>query len=264
MNSDTNWDLAFEGCDTVIHLAGLAHSKTITEQEFIDVNTNGTLHLAAEAAKAGVKRFVFLSSINVLDLTSSIDDNAIESPNSLAAKSKLDSEIALKKLSSETGIELVIVRSPLVYGPNARGNFDSLNKLVLGLPFLPFGMASNQRDFISVQNLSDLLVVCANHDKAPGNIFLASENQTVSIKEFTNAIAKCHGKRVFQVPIPISIIRSFSYLAGKGGIFENLFGDLQINTTKLKDILQWTPPYSMEVSMMKLNEQGNNSHDTHI
>ena len=257
IDASTDWSNCFEGVDAIIHLAGLAHNKSYTDAEYRAVNTDGTLRLALKAAEAGVKRFVFVSSIGV-NGTNSYDSAFLPSdvadPHNSYAQSKHEAELGLWDISKQTGLEVVVVRPTLVYGPNAPGNFGMLTKLVNSIPFLPFGLANNRRDFISVGNLVDLLIVCAKHKNAPGNIFLASENNTVSTRDFVNAIAAGQGRTVFQIPIPVSFMRLVGLVIGKSAMIEQLFGNLEVDSSNLKDILNWTPPYSMKDSMAMLRK----------
>ncbi|EJH2590020.1 NAD-dependent epimerase/dehydratase family protein [Vibrio parahaemolyticus] len=257
IDASTDWSNCFEGVDAIIHLAGLAHNKSYTDAEYRAVNTDGTLRLALKAAEAGVKRFVFVSSIGV-NGTNSYDSAFLPSdvadPHNSYAQSKHEAELGLWDISKQTGLEVVVVRPTLVYGPNAPGNFGMLTKLVNSIPFLPFGLANNRRDFISAGNLVDLLIVCAKHKNAPGNIFLASENNTVSTRDFVNAIAAGQGKKVFQIPIPVSFMRLAGLMIGKSAMIEQLFGNLEVDSSNLKDILNWTPPYSMKDSMAMLRK----------
>tara|TARA_R110002051_G_scaffold299550_1_gene366722 strand:+ start:951 stop:1868 length:918 start_codon:yes stop_codon:yes gene_type:complete len=258
INSNTDWADAFDGIDSIIHLAGLAHSHTFQKEDYREVNFLGTLRLAQHASLSGVKRFVFVSSIGVngtstLDKPFSITSKA--NPHNAYAKSKYDAEVGLKKIADETGLEVVIVRPTLVYGPNAPGNFGSLTKLVKKLPFLPFGLTNNKRDFIAVQNLADLLITCAKHPNAAGNTFLASDGETVSIKELTNAIAKGIGKRLFQLPVPVCLMRFAGKLLFKSAMIEQLVGNLEVDSSNLKEVLDWVPPYTMEESMAFLKQE---------
>ncbi|GIU20007.1 epimerase [Shewanella sp. c952] len=258
LDGNTNWEGAFSHIDSVIHLAGLAHSRSCINKDYQSVNVDGTLHLANEAAKGGVKRFVFVSSIGVNGTSSSDVPFSILStvnPNNDYAQSKYDAEIGLKKISTETGMELVIIRPTLVYGPNAPGNFGSLARLVFRFPFLPFALVNNRRDFISVQNLADLLVTCAKHPKAGGHTFLASDSETVSISEFTQAIAKGFRTNLFQLPVPIGLMCLAGKLLGKSIMIEQLVGNLEVDSSNLKEILDWIPPYTMEQSMAFLKPE---------
>lgn len=255
LDGGTNWDGAFGGVDSIIHLAGLAHSRSFTAEDYQSVNVDGSLHLASEAAKSGVRRFIFVSSIGV-NGTSTIDtpfSNVSDfQPHNAYVQSKLDAEIGLKKIAMKTGMELVIVRPTLVYGPNAPGNFGALTRLVGKVPVLPFGLTQNKRDFISVHNLVDLLITCANDARAAGHIFLASDRQTISVKDFTNAIAKGLNKRVIQLPIPVWLLRLTGKLLGKSVMVEQLVGNLEVDSSNTQEVLGWTPPYTMQQAMYSL------------
>ena len=258
VNGDTNWLGAFDKVDSIIHLAGLAHSKSFTESDYRAVNTEGTLRLALMAAEAGVRRFVFVSSIGVNGTVTHgrpflPSDTA--NPHNFYAQSKYEAELGLWDIAKKTGLEVVIVRPTLVYGANAPGNFGLLTKLIENFPLLPFGLTRNRRNFISVQNLTNLLATCASHKNAAGHIFLASESETVSIKEFTNAIASGLGKKVYQIPVPVSFLRYAGKLAGKSAMVEQLVGDFQVDSSDLKTVLDWTPPYTMKESMAFLKKQ---------
>lgn len=262
INGSTNWQNAFSKVSSVIHLAALAHNKLTEPDAYTDVNVDGTLHLARAAALSGVKRFVFISSIGVNGTATEINPFTVDSapnPRSEYAKSKYDAEIGLKKIAAETGLEVVIVRPTLVYGPNAPGNFGLLTKLVKKLPVLPFGHANNKRDFIAVQNLADLLITCATHPNAAGHTFLASDMETVSIKQFTNAIADGLGKKVFQLPVPVSLMRLAGKLMGKSAMVEQLVGNLQVDSSNIKEVLGWTPPLTMKQAMTTLCDLGKSS-----
>jgi nucleoside-diphosphate-sugar epimerase len=257
LNGTTNWQGAFTNIDAIIHLAGLAHSHDFSTQDYQEVNVEGTLHFAREAAKIGVKRFVFVSSIGVNGTATQampFSSGSNPHPHSTYAQSKFDAEIGLKKIAQETGLELVIVRPTLVYGPNAPGNFGALTRLVNKVPVLPFGGTKNKRNFIAVQNLADLLVTCANHPDAVGHTFLASDGQAVSTKDFTNAIAKGLNKRVIQLPISVWLMRLTGKLLGKSVMVEQLVGNLEVDSSNVQEVLGWTPPYTMQQVMHSLLE----------
>lgn len=259
LTENTCWDNAFNEIDSIIHLAGLAHSNKFTESDYNSVNTQGTLKLASNAAKAGVKRFVFVSSIGVNGSSTEngkpFNYNSEVEPHNFYAKSKLDAENGLKKIAEETGLEVVIVRPTLVYGPNAPGNFGLLTKLVAKIPLLPFGLVSNQRSFIAVQNLTDLLLTCAKHPNAAGHTFLASDGKSISTKEFTSAITKGLNKSIYQLPVPISIMRLGAKLIGKQSIAEQLLDNLEVDSSNAFDIMGWRAPHTMEQAMSLLSKE---------
>ena len=259
LTKNTCWNNAFNDIDSIIHLAGLAHSNHFSESDYNSVNTQGTLKLANDAAKAGVKRFVFVSSIGV-NGSSTLTGKPFRSTSkvkahNIYAKSKLDAEIGLKKIAEETGLEVVIVRPTLVYGPNAPGNFGLLTKLVTKLPLLPFGLVNNKRSFIAVQNLTDLLLICAKHPNAAGHTFLASDSKSISTKEFTSAIAKGLNKSIYQLSVPISIMRLGAKLIGKQSMAEQLLDNLEVDSSNAFDVMGWKPPYTMEQAMNLLSKE---------
>ncbi|MCW3173490.1 NAD-dependent epimerase/dehydratase family protein [Shewanella subflava] len=257
LNGKTDWSDAFSSIDAVIHLAALAHSRASTSDDYQQVNVDGTLHLAREAALNGVKRFVFVSSIGVHGsntFEAPLTPNSPLIPDNDYTRSKFSAEQGLKQIATETGLEVVIVRPTLVYGSNAPGNFGLLSKLIERAPFLPFGIIKNKRDFIAAQNLADLLVRCATHPNASGQVFLASEGETVSIGEFTNQIARGLNRKIIQLPIPISLFRLIGRLTGKTHLVEQLVGNLHVDNSNLKQLLDWTPPHSMEEAMSQLNK----------
>ncbi|MBY5947435.1 NAD-dependent epimerase/dehydratase family protein [Photobacterium rosenbergii] len=256
LDGSTQFGSAFEDVEAIIHLAGLAHSKSFSSQDYQTVNVEGTLNLAKQAAAAGVKRFVFVSSIGVhgFTLNGKITEQTRVNPHNEYAKSKYDAELGLSEISKETGLEIVIVRPTLVYGFNAPGNFGSLSSLISRFPFLPFGMVENKRDFISVQNLTDLLITCAKHPNAAGQIFLASEGETVSTKEFTNAIAGGLNKTIIQLPVPVKLMKLVAKMTGRSAMIEQLVGNFEVDSSHAKATLGWQPPYTMKESMKTLIE----------
>ncbi|GIU14809.1 NAD-dependent epimerase/dehydratase family protein [Shewanella glacialipiscicola] len=254
---EVNYANALRGVDVIIHCAALAHMAKSDELSYQNINTLGTIELAKQAQQASAKRFVYISSIGVNGPSTKNIPFSVDStvhPHNAYAKSKYDAEIGLKKIAAETGLEVVIVRPTLVYGAHAPGNFGSLIKLVKRIPVLPFGLADNKRDFISVKNLADLLITCALHPKAPGHTFLASDGETVSIKDFTNAIAKGLDKKLIQLPIPVSLMRLVARLVRKSAMAEQLLGNLQVDSSNAQEVLGWIPPYTMEQAMASLSE----------
>ncbi len=258
LNSETCWEGAFRGVTAILHLAGLAHNKNASYEEYHQVNVEGTVKLAKEAANASVKRFVFISSIGVCGSNTCkvpFSSGQAPKPDSLYSRSKLQAEIELQSISKESGMELVIIRPPMVYGVDAPGNFNLLKMVVRVTPVLPFGITNNRRDFISVENLVDLIIECAVNPAAAGGLFLASDGDSVSTKDFTNAIAKGIGKKVVQLPIPPIFFKWFLSFLGKKAIYNQLFGDLEIDSSDLIEVLNWRPPFTMLQMMEKLNKR---------
>ncbi|MER0499365.1 NAD-dependent epimerase/dehydratase family protein [Aeromonas hydrophila] len=257
LDKNTCWDTGLTDINAVIHLAGIAHNNYVSQDDLRSVNTEGTLHLAREAARLGVKRFVFVSSIGVngafTDKTP-FNINSRANPHNYYAQSKYEAELGLKKIADETGLEVVIVRPTLVYGVNAPGNFGLLTRLVNLLPILPFGLVNNRRNFISVKNIASLLLECATNKNAAGHLFFASDCEAISTKQFTNAIAEGLGKKVIQLPIPTNFMRLCGKMIGKSAVMEQLLGDLEVDSSNLQEVLGWTPPLSMHQAMASLRE----------
>ena len=204
-----------------------------------------------------VKRFVFVSSIGVNGFKTNESPFAVTSvvnPHNAYSQSKYDAEIGLENIGRETGLEIVIIRPALVYGNGAPGKFGLLTKLIKKLPLVPFGLSNNKRDFIFVLNLVDLIMICAKDPRAIGHTFLASDGETVSIKEFTNAIARGLGKNLIQVPVPVWFMTLAARLTGKSTMAEQLLGNLQVDSSNARKILGWIPPYTMEQAMASLSE----------
>ncbi|PID41815.1 MAG: hypothetical protein CSA52_01120 [Gammaproteobacteria bacterium] len=253
LDSGANWSVALKDCDVVVHLAARAHvmkdSASNSLAEYRKVNVEGTRHLALAAVKSGVKRFIYMSSIKVNGEETTgapfrFDD--IPAPQDPYGVSKLEAEEALIEVAQGTGMELVIIRPPLVYGPGVKGNLASLSSLVRkGIP-LPFGMVNNKRDLVSVNNLCDLVFVCLSHNKAAGKVFLVSDGMPVSTKQLVKLIALGIGSRARLWPVPVCLMSSMARLVGKGKLTDRLFGDLQVDIDETREQLGWQPPYPVE------------------
>ncbi|WP_102539201.1 NAD-dependent epimerase/dehydratase family protein [Vibrio breoganii] len=249
---DTVWSEYLHGVNVVVHLAGIASKQGSSQDDYNKINHLATLKLAEDAANKGVRRFIFVSTIAVMGQTGSFDEESITNPQNDYAKSKLNAELGLKKLLADSEMELVIIRPPLVYGEGATGNFLILQKLIQKLPILPFGLSNNRRSFISRDNLIDLIVTCATHSKAPGETFLANEGPSISTREFTSAIAKGLGKSPVQFPLPSFVANLLFRIIKRPTMHSQLFEDLEIKSTKLQDMLNWSAPLSLEQNMAKL------------
>tara|TARA_R110002033_G_scaffold50687_2_gene97819 strand:+ start:525 stop:1487 length:963 start_codon:yes stop_codon:yes gene_type:complete len=250
-----NWKIVVTGADTVIHCAARVHimddSSSSPLGEFREVNTYGTLNLAQQAADAGVKRFIFISSIKVNGESTEPrfpfkpDDTFI--PIDPYGLSKYEAEMGLRKIAQETGMEIVIIRPPLVYGPGVKANFASLLNLVFkGLP-LPFGfITTNKRSLVSVTNLTDLIMTCIEHPKAGNQVFLVSDDNDVSTASMVSHMSKALGKSSRLLPVPLWCYRLVGKLTGKTGIVDRLLGSLQVDITHTKKTLGWVPPQTLE------------------
>ncbi|MCF8111439.1 MAG: NAD-dependent epimerase/dehydratase family protein [Desulfobacteraceae bacterium] len=248
INENTPWDDALAGVDTVVHLAARAHVLNEAEDNALElfrkVNVKGSLNLGKQAVRAGVKRFVFMSSIGVNGNRSLRPFTANDPPNPLEpyAVSKLEAEQGLGRLAQETGMELVIIRPVLVYGPGAPGNFARLAKMVQkGVP-LPLGAVRNKRSLAAVDNLVDLIAACIKHPAAPGKTFLVSDGRDLSTPELIRKLADAIGCAARLVPVPPALLRLAGLMTGKPREMEKLTGSLQVDISHTCDTLNWQPP----------------------
>jgi len=254
IDSNTEWSEAVIGCQYVIHTAARAH---IMKDEAADplteyrrVNVDGTLNLARQAAKAGVRRFIFISSIKVNGEQTSFGRpftaEDIPAPVDAYGISKYEAERGLLKISADTGLEVVIIRPPLVYGPGVKGNFSSMMRVVKkGYP-LPLGSINNKRSLVALDNLVDLIITCINHPAAANQVFLAGDGEDLSTTELLRGVAKAAGVSSRLIPVPVSVLRFVASLLGKKEVSQRLLGSLQVDISKTRDLLGWTPPLSVE------------------
>jgi nucleoside-diphosphate-sugar epimerase len=241
LNSETDFGEALENIDVVIHMASRVHVSTKsdyhTHKEFMDINFHGTRNLAEQAAQKGVKRFVFISSAGVNGKSTkgiaSYTEEDAENPYNSYTISKLLAEQALRKIEADTGLEVVIIRPPLVYGPEVKANFLKLLNLVhSGLP-LPLAGIKNQRSFIAVDNLVDVIAECVVHEKAGGETFLVSDGQPLSTTQLIYKLSTAMGlpSRLFYFPAPI--LKWIFILFKKTKHYCPLFSDERIISRKL-------------------------------
>lgn len=259
--SDSSLDgVRLKGVDVVIHLAARAHimCDEVADplSEFRKINTAGTLELARQAAKEGVRRFVFISSVKVNGeltvLNKPFTPDTPACPKDPYGVSKHEAEQGLLALAEETGLEIVIIRPPLVYGPNVRANFASMMKWVFkGVP-LPFGAIYNRRSFIALENLASFIVHCIDHPKAANEIFLISDDEDVSTTELLKKLARAFGKKPLLVRVSVSLMTIFAKLIGKEGVANRLFGSLQVDSTKSRILLDWKPIVTMDEQLKKI------------
>ena len=262
LNGETDWRVALQGCDVVFHLAARVHVMSDKDEDplraYREVNVNGTLNLARQAVQAGVRRFVFVSSVKVngeSTTTQPFRASDVPMPCDPYGQSKMEAEQALLQLSRETGLEVVIVRPPLVYGPGVKANFLNLIKLVQkGVP-LPFGSISNFRSMVALDNLVDLLIVCSKHPEAPGNIFMVSDGEDMGIKELVTKIANAMNKRLWLLPVPMGLMIGAAKLLGKRGVVDRLFGSLQVDIAHTQTTLAWQPVVTSQAAIDKTVEQ---------
>ncbi len=246
---------ALVGVDVVVHLAGRAHVLDEDKNSSLDIhrkiNSKGTIDLAKEAVKAGVKKFIFLSTIGVNGSSTNTPFTCFDTPKPTEgyAISKFEAEISLKKLASETKLDLVIVRPPLVYGPDAPGNFRRLVKLVnKGLP-LPLGGIKNSRSFVSIDNLVDLIITCIDYPEAINETFLVSDDSDISTTELFKFLSVALNKNVPLITVPPFVLKLCANIIRNPSLFVKLCDSLQIDMNHTKTTLNWEPPYSIEESL---------------
>lgn len=253
------------GADVVIHAAARAH---IMKDEVADplaeyrrANVEGTMNLARQAAAAGVKRFVFISSIKV-NGEATVKGKAFlandkPAPEDAYGQSKLEAEQGLMQLAAETGMEVVIIRPPLVYGPGVKGNFASIIKLVeKGLP-LPLGAIHNKRSLVGIDNLVDLIIRCIDHPAAANQVFLAGDGEDLSTTELLRGVGRAMGKPARLIPVPAGLLQFGATLLGRKAMAQRLLGSLQVDISKTCELLDWKPPYTVEEGLKRCFERSN-------
>jgi nucleoside-diphosphate-sugar epimerase len=254
INEVTNWRQALADVDVVVHAAARAHvlKKDSTDDPiavFRSVNVIGTVNLAEQALRAGIRRFIFVSSIGVngnQTFGKAFCESDIPKPQEPYAISKFEAEVALRDLFSGPKAQLVIVRPPLVYGPNPPGNFRRLlNLAASGLP-LPLGAIHNKRSFVGLDNLVDLIITCLDHPAAANQTFLVSDDEDISTTELLRRMGSALGKPARLLPVPVWMLEAGAALLGKRELSQRLCGNLQVDISKAKDLLGWSPPVSVD------------------
>lgn len=259
LDADTDWSDTLVGQHVVIHTAARAH---IMKDEVVDslaeyrrLNVDCTLNIASQAAALGVKRFIFISSIKVngeqtiIGKPFTAEDSP--APEDAYGLSKFEAEEGLLKLADETGMEVVIIRPPLVYGPRVKGNFSSMIRLVeKGLP-LPLGAVNNKRSLVALDNLVDLIITCINHPAAANQVFLAGDGQDLSTTELLRGVALAMGKPSRLLPVPAGLLKLAAVLLGKKSLADRLLGTLQVDISKTRFLLGWQPSLTVEEGLRR-------------
>ena len=245
--------------EVIIHCAGRAHVMHETAasplEAYRQTNVQGTLNLAQKAVQSGVKRFIYLSSIKVNGEQTAAqpfkpsDTVNTDDPYGL---SKYEAEQALLALSQRTGLEVVIIRPVLIYGPKVKANFKSMVNLASKKLPLPIGCLDNKRSMVSVYNLADLIHTCMTHPNANREVFLASDQDDISVKQLFEKLAKYQNNQLLMLPVPKSLISFLASLVGKKAVASRLCSELVVDTTKNTQLLGWTAPYSVDKSLEKM------------
>ena len=259
INVATDWSSALRDVNVVVHLAARVHVLRDAASDqlaaFRAVNVDGTLTLARQAAAAGVKRFVFISSVKVNGESTpsgrAFTEADLPNPQDAYGQSKYGAEQGLRQLSAYTGMEIVIIRPPLVYGPCVKANFAALMRVVKrGWP-LPLGAVHNQRSLVALDNLADFIVTCITHPLAANQNFLISDGQDLSINELVRGMAQVVGVPARLMPVPLWALQAGASLLGRENVLQRLCGNLQVDILKAQSLLGWQPPVSVEEGLRR-------------
>jgi nucleoside-diphosphate-sugar epimerase len=254
VDGNTDWSRPVGGVDSIVHLAARVHlTRDVAVdplREYRRVNVEGTVNLARQAARAGVRRFVFVSSIKVNGECTQPERpfafNDIPAPTDPYAVSKYEAEQGLRELALESGMDVVIIRPVLVYGPGVKANFDAIMRwLYRGFP-LPLGAVHNKRSFVGVRNLIDLIITCLQHPAAANQTLLVSDGEDLSTTELLRRLARALGRPARLLPIPARILMNGASLIGKQAVMQRLCNSLQVDITKTRELLAWSPPATVE------------------
>lgn len=257
LDGANDWQVTLTDVDVVIHAAARVHVMNEVAVDplaaFREVNVEATLNLARQAAEYGVKRFIFISSIKVngegteAGAVYRADDTP--APIGPYAISKLEAEQGLMSLAANTGMEVVVIRPVLVYGPGVKANFLSMMRwLYRGVP-LPFGAVNNLRSLVAIDNLVDLIVTCSDHPAAANQVFLASDGEDVSTTQLLRKLANALGKPARLLPIPSRIMSGVAAMIGKRAMADRIFGSLQVDISKNRKLLGWEPPVTLDKAL---------------
>lgn len=255
MNAQTDWSGGLAGCDAVVHLAARVHVMNDASRDplalYRATNTDATLNLARQAAHAGVKRLVFVSSIKVNGegRDAPYRETDAPAPEDAYAISKWEAEQGLHQIALETGLEVVVLRPPLVYGPGVKANFRRLMRTIQkGWP-LPLGAIRNRRSLLYLGNFVDAIALCVVHPAAAGQTFLLDDGRPVSTPELIRALARAMGRPVCLPGVPMALLKPAAALLGKGSAMTRLAGSLHLDSSAIRTRLDWTPPYSLEAGL---------------
>jgi len=259
LESADNLDHLTVGCDAIVHLAGRAHvmsdDPATSESLYLSANVAVTKKLAQSASRTGVKRMVLMSSVKVNGESTNIDtpftSQDTPNPQDPYGRSKTQAEQALWEVASSSGLEGVVIRPPLVYGPGVRANFASLIGIVnRGIP-LPLGSIQNKRSFISIDNLINSIATALQSSNASGQTFLVSDGNDLSTPDLIRSIASALHKSPLLIPFPPALLKLAATTAGKRGAYDRLCGSLTVDIASTKQNLSWTPPFTVQDSLQR-------------
>ncbi len=247
---------AFEGCASVVHLAARVHvmsdAATNPLAEFRAVNVDGALKAADAARRAGATRFVFVSSIKALaelDPGRPLTETDARNPPDPYGISKAEAEVKLQEYGARTGLEIVIARPPLVYGPEVRANFlNMMRAIAKGMP-LPIGAIDARRSMVYVDNLASALVECARHERAPGQIFHITDVEDPTVADLVLLLGKHLNRPARLIPVPASVLKTLGRLTGKTTQIDRLTGSLRVDSNHIRDVLGWRPSFSLDAGL---------------
>lgn len=265
ITAHTCWAGVLDEIDTVIHCAARAHVMNDQSADplsiFREINVDGTLNLARQAAQQGVRRFIFISTIKV-NGEATVNGKAFRAddkpaPEDAYGLSKLEAEQGLTQLAANTGMEVVIIRPPLVYGGGGKGNFASMVKLVEKRFPLPLGAIHNKRSLIGIDNLVDLIIRCIDHPAAANQVFLAADGEDISTTGLLRGVGKAMSRPARLIPVPAGMLQFGATLLGRKAMAQRLVGSLQVDISKTCELLDWKPPYSVEEGLRRCFERCN-------
>ena len=260
LTSSLDWQHALQGVNTIVHLAARAHVLNDKSRDpladYRYINVDCSLNLARQAARTGVKRFIYMSSIKVNGeftiLRKPFTAQDTPMPRDFYGISKYEAELGLRVVAEESGMELVIIRPPLVYGPGVKANFlTMMNWLRRGIPLPLGGVTKNRRSFVFLDNLVDMVVTCINHPAAANQTFLVSDDEDLSTSELLRRMALALGLPSKLIAVPTALITLGAKLIGRPDISQRLCGSLQVDIRKTKDLLGWSPPVSVDEGLRK-------------
>lgn len=259
----TDWGLALQDVDAVVHCAARVHvmqdDATAPLLAYCEVNVNGTLNLASQAAQAGVRRFVFVSSIKVNGEFTEVGEpftaDDLPAPEDPYGVSKHEAERLLRQIAAETGMEVVIIRPPLVYGPGVKANFESMMRwLARGVPLPLAAVTQSRRSLVAVDNLVDLIVTCLNHPAAANQTFLVSDGEDLSTADLLRRMGVALGQPARLFYVPTALLKLGATVVSRPGIYQRLCGSLQLDIAKTRQLLDWTPPVSVDEGLRRAAE----------